>query len=330
VCAAGITVIGYGIGSTRAFDYDGAVTVANFIRTSSFADVFTRQSTYNNHLGFSVIEHGVWRITGSDAEWLLRAVPILAAAGCVGLLVAWTARRFATLTALLTGLLLAVNPVFVSTAREVRGYSLLTLCALGSTMLLAHLERNPSRAVAVGYVATTAFGLAVHLYMIPVIVLQIVWLSTRNEIDRAWRIRWGAVTLIGGACYLGMLPALRDANRTKHGVDWSAPIHVAYDLLGSQPIAVALSTIGLTLLLLRRPRSRATVPLATTAAVILAVVWLIAPTELYPRFFVWATPAIALGTALGLQRLPLGPILATVTATAALTVSLPGGATPVA
>ena len=82
------TAAAYLIGSGRALDYDGSVTVANFVRTPSLLDPFRRQVVFNNHPAFSFIEHIVYSVTGSTNGWVLRLVPIGAAAACVGLLVA--------------------------------------------------------------------------------------------------------------------------------------------------------------------------------------------------------------------------------------------------
>ena len=100
---------GYLPGSSRAFDYDGSVTVANFVFTPSLLDPFRRDVVLNNHPFFSFLEHLVYTASGSRSEVLMRMLPITAGAATVGLIVGWTAARFRPTVGLAAGAIRMVN-----------------------------------------------------------------------------------------------------------------------------------------------------------------------------------------------------------------------------
>ena len=142
IAVGSLTAGVYLIGSGRAFDYDSAATVETFIRTGSLTDPFRRQVAFNNHPFFSFLEHVIYTLTGSASEWAMRPLPILFAAATVGLLVGTLAARRSLWIGLAAGVLLALNPLFIAETRAVRGYSLLCLCAVASSLLLDRLERT--------------------------------------------------------------------------------------------------------------------------------------------------------------------------------------------
>ena len=304
-------------GITRAFDYDDAITAKYFVFTRSMLDPLRRQIANNNHVGFSFLEHLVFSITHSTSEWVMRLAPMLAAAACIGIVVAAVARRSGLVVAVLAGGLLATNPLFLTAARTVRGYSLMTLCAVASTLLLLDLERRSSRQRGAAYIALIAVGLTAQLYMLVVVVGHIVLLGARRAITPQWRARWLAGTLIGGVAYLGVARAMADANQTRVFRP-QFPLELSRELLGGQPVAVALTALGVAVALWPLRHRRETIALAGFFTIIVAALWLFAPQHLYARFFVWATPAVAVAAAHGLYRLRYGAALAVSAATLAL------------
>lgn len=214
LCALATTAV-YLIGSSRSFDYDGSVTVARFIRTPSLFAPFTRQVVFNNQVAFSFLEHLVYLATGRASETMMRLLPIVCAAATVGLLVAVLARFAPLLVAVAGGVLLATNPLFVGAAREVRGYSLVCLCALASTSLLFSLLRQPTRSKSTLYVAFVAVGLATHFYMVLVIATHLVILARRRRLTLEWRQRLLAGTILGVCAYLGVLSAMAQTARAR-------------------------------------------------------------------------------------------------------------------
>ena len=323
LCALGTAAV-YLVGSSRSFDYDGSVTVAHFIRTPSLFAPFTRQVVFNNHVAFSFLEHLVYLATGSASETTMRLLPIACAAATVGLLVAILARTTPLLVAIAAGVLLATNPLFVETAREVRGYSLVCLCALASTSLLFSLLRQPARSRSALYVCVVALGLATHLYMIFVLATHVVILHRRHQLTPEWRQRLMAGTLLGTSAYLGVLNAMAQAASTRaRTVHLSFPIDLTKALLGNVAPAMMIVAAGV-IVALWLVRARPETPaLAALFLVAFVALWLlVAPFDLYPRFFVWVCPAVAAAAALGLAKLRPAALVAAGVMVAAVTMGL--------
>ncbi len=308
-----------GIG--RAFAYDDAITVKWFVLTPSLLDAVRRQIDYNNHVAFSVLEHVVYSLTGSASEPVMRLLPLVAAVACIGILVAAVARRLGVAVGVLSGVLLATNPLFFDAAREVRGYSLMTLCATASTVLLLDLDARPTRARSIGYVAIVALGLATHLYMVLVVIGHVAYIGTRGQLGVQWRTRWLAALLVGGFAYLGVMGTM--IATPQHRVfQPQFPISLLRSLLGGQLVAVLITAtgVGVTLWLLRHRQELRVLAVIATGLVI--VIWLIAPQNLYPRFFTWLTPGVAVAAAYGLHRIRYSLYLAVAAAVLALSPNL--------
>jgi len=302
--AAGCAVaVAYLPGSDRAFGYDESVTIANFVRTPSLFDPFHRQVVYNNHVAFSFLEHLIYTITGSASERTMRFLPILCGAACVALVVAVLAARTTTWVALTAGALLATNPLFVDVTHEARGYSLLCLCGVASTVTLLSLQRSDSFWRELIYVGLLALGLATHLYMVFVISGQIVFVIARREMNTRWMIRWLAAAIIGGSAYVEVVSTMRSANRGSV-FQPAFPRDLVGELLGHAAPTLIITGVGVGLTLWSLRRQRETRALALFFVAVVLGLWLgLAPRDLYPRFFVWVVPAVVLAAAAGLYRL---------------------------
>jgi len=314
----------YMVGASRSFDYDESVTVANFVRTPSLFAPFTRQAVFNNHVAFSALEHVVYLVTGSASEATMRALPIVCAAATVGLLVAWLARHAPLTVAVGAGALLAANPLFVGTGRDVRGYSLVCLCALASTWLLCSMLRSSTRWRSVLYIGFVALGLATNVYMAFVVVIHLVILARRHELSAAWRQRVLGGTILGASAYLGVLTQMADAARSQpRSLRPTFPLDLARALLGTSWPAVVLVAAGTAVTVWGLRTRRETAALMAASAGVLGVVWLvIAPHDLYPRLFVWACPAAAAAAALGLRRVRPVALAAAALGVAAITMGV--------
>lgn len=296
----------YLIGSGRAFDYDSGVTVDAFIRTPSLADPFRRQISFNNHPLFSFLEHLVYTITGSASEWAMRPLPILFAGATVGILVGVVAARRSVWVALAAGAFLALNPLFIAEAREVRGYSLLCLCALGSSLLLERLDRTGRGRLV--YILVIAIGTATHLYMLVVVIGHIAWIASRRHLSRLWGFTWTEGVLLGSFVYLGLLRAmLKPSARVFHP---GFPYSLSRALLGHNPVLVAVELAGVAAAFWAWRHRRETWFVAAAVSAIITAAWLIGPEYLFPRFFVWMVPGVAAVAALGLARARLLPLAA--------------------
>jgi hypothetical protein len=302
---AGVVVAAtYWIGSSRAFGYDAAVTIANFVRTPSLLDPFRKQVVYNNHVALSFLEHLVYSATGSDSEQVMRVLPIAFAASCVGVLVAVVAARTTRWIAAVAGALLAANPMFVLNAREPRGYSLFCLCAVASTAVLLRLEHRTSPPLGAAYVGLVALGVATHLYMVLVLAGHIVFIAAKGRASLRWSALWLAGALAGSIAYAGLFAQMRSTDR---GTRFLAgfPRELFASLTGQAALAVVVVSVGLAIGLWRIRSEKTTRALAALYLAVFAIFWLVlAPFDLYPRFFIWALPAVALGAASGLARIP--------------------------
>jgi hypothetical protein len=302
VLAACVVVLVYLRGAGRAFSYDASVTVANFVRTPSLLDPFRRQVVYNNHVAFSFLEHVVYTVSGSASERTMRVLPIVCAACCVGIIVGFIAARTGMWAGVIAGALLATNPMFAAMATDVRGYSLLCLCGVVSTVALLKVESSESTLLDAVYVGFLALGLATHLYMLFVIAGHIVFVVSRRETNTMWAIRWMAALVLGGGAYLGIASSLR-STAPGGGFHAEFPRDLAVEFLGHEALAVVVAGLGLgiTLWSIRQRREFKALGLFFTA--VLVGLWVVVTPPLFPRYFVWAMPAIAVAAALGLHRL---------------------------
>lgn len=293
----------YLMGADRALGYDAAVTVRNFVLTPSPFDAFRRQVVFNNHPFFSFVEHVTVDLTGSADEVTLRVAPALFAGAVVGLVVWAIARRRSLRAGIVAGAVLAANPTFVGAAREVRGYTLLVLCAVASTLLLFSARRRRGLA----YTAIAAVGMATHLYMAFVLAGHAVLLWRREPLG-AWRPRWMAALLAGLVANLPLLTSGAVGGRGRlFRPDFPADVAVA---LGGGTVASLL--LLLPVLALGACADRTSVRrVGGFVAVVLVALWLAGPADLYPRFFIWLIPAVAWMVAGGIERAPrVGTLLA--------------------
>ena len=294
----------YAIGAGRAFNLDAAATVANFVATPSLLDSFTEQLVYNNHVLFSFADHLVYSATGSSDEALLRALPIIAAGLALAVLSTELARRFGWPAAVGAAGLVAVNPLMVENAREVRGYSMLVLATIVSTALLARLRADePHRGADPGYVLALAAGIATHLYGLLVVLLHIAAVGVDRRSLRAWAPRWTAAVVLGLAPLALVLPdmlASDDGGRWEFRPDF--PVDVFRELSGGGVAigAVSAALVALGWWVLRGSRSLTRVGLAAAALVLAAS--LLSTAE--PRFFIWLVPAAGYLAAAAISRWP--------------------------
>jgi hypothetical protein len=303
---AAATAAFYAVGSSRAFSWDASNTVANFVATPSLLDPFSRQASFNNHVLFSALDHLVYTATGSQDERLLRALPIAVAAGVVGLLCWALTRRLGILAGVAAGAVVAANPLSIHDFREVRGYSLLVLCALVSTVLLWRLLQEPASPgrLVVAYCIVVALGVATHLLMLGVLFVHVAVVASGWAPLRRWLPRW----LAGAALGLGLAAVpigkalMHHHHRTPHP---RFPLQLTYDLLGGVPVALValLPVVALGLWLLRRraPVQRALL----AAALVIAGAWALSPEFLPSRYFLWLLPGVAVVAAVAVARWPL-------------------------
>lgn len=115
----------------------------------------------------------VWRSFGDDAS-TLRLLSVVFAVATVPVVATMADRTLGRPTAVIAGFLVALHPMVVTYAQELRGYTLAMLAA--SVSMLAFLERveRPRRAASFVWVAASAIGVYAHFFVGLVLVAQLV------------------------------------------------------------------------------------------------------------------------------------------------------------
>lgn len=307
-----VTFAVYMLGSGRNYDYDSSETVGTFVATRSLLDPFRRQDVFNNHPLLSFVDHLVYS-AGLHGPTALRVLPVLFAAGAVALVAGWATRCWGALAGTCAGAMLAANPLFAFSSRGVRGYSLVTLSAVASTLLLVCLLRREGRPASAGYVIAAAAGVATHLYALLPLAAQAAALLVRGAFDRRWGGRLGAAIGLGGLAYVGIgARMVESAQREGEQFRPRFPLTLARTLLGGTAVAVVACAVLLVLGSAALRRREAVAAAVTIAAGIAATWLLLRPADLYPRFFVWLVPALAFSAAAAVARWPAAAAVACV------------------
>lgn len=295
-----ITFVAYLPGIGRSLDFDSAQTVGMFVKDGPPWSAFRLQAVLNNHPFFSFLEQLVRVVTGRTDAATMRVLPILFGAAAVGVLTWFAARRYGLAAGLVAGALLAANPTFASLSRAVRGYSLLVLCAVVATVVVAGDRRGRGWA----YPVVAGVGLATHLYMAPVIAAHVGVVVARRRLDSAWRARFVGAGVLGALAYAGMAGAMVEAI-TAHDRIFQAdfPWRVAGMATGGGWASVAAAPLvlaGAFLLLRRSPGGRGA---AAALAAVLLFLWAVSQSSaLTERFFVWLVPGAAYLAAVAVGR----------------------------
>lgn len=299
--AAVATFGGYMVGSGRAFGYDAAVTMANFVEgPPSWA--LTRQIVYNNHPLFSLVEGGVADVVGTS-EVSMRVLPALCAAISVGLLVWRLGARWGWLPGLSAGAVLAVHPILVPLARDPRGYSLAVLAIVVMGIAAFDVDRPGFFAVA------GVIGVGTQLYVLIVVAAVGVWLFADGNLVRRWRLALLVAGVGGLSVYLGMLASMGRGGRIFRP---DYPFEAGRAFLGGSLITqLALGSLVLIAVLSIESDRRLVAVMGVLAAGFL-VPWLIAPQDLYPRFIYWAVPALAAAIGIAVRAVPRSAVLVAV------------------
>lgn len=324
------------IGSGRVFGYDSAVTFANFIATPNLLDAFaihSQQPTIplaqiagNDHVLVSLVSHVIYSLTGTRSEVVYRLLPALAAGATVGVAAAVLIARFGMAAGVSAALYVATNPMFVENSRDLRGYSLATLCGLFATVLFFG---RWTRWRLVLYGVLLGLAIAAHIFAGLVLVAHVLWVVARRS--------WGDLATLAPAWALAAIIALA-ANGyilwidvTQHGFlprqfTDGFPSDLLFYLLGARSllaIGLWLSTAGLGLWALRRERL-----MWVAAALVVAtagVLWLVVePYYLYPRFFIFVIPGVAYLIAGAVKRWKVLAPVVMLGAVAAAVSSAPG------
>ncbi len=126
----------------------------------------------------------------------------------VALLGWWCANRFGLFPAAAAAAVVASNPPYADLSREVRGYSLLALCAVAATIAFERLVATPTRRAGTIYVLSLAIGIGTHLYGVLLIPLNAAVILARRELTGAWLARWTMAATVGVLPYVRLAGAM--------------------------------------------------------------------------------------------------------------------------
>jgi hypothetical protein len=326
VLLGALTFVAYLPGLGRSLDFDSAETVGLFIRSGPPWLAFREQEVFNNHPMFSFLEQLVRVVTGGAGAATMRLLPIACGAAAVGVLTWFAVRRHGLPAGLVAGVVMACNPTFAELSRAVRGYSLLTLCAVVATVVVAEDRATRSRPLDAVYILAAGIGLATHLYMVPVIAAHVGAVVARKRLDERWRLRFAGALLVGACAYAGMAAAMVHA-AGEHARVFQAdlPWRVATMATGggwASLLLAPLVVVGASAVLRGSKAARGA---AVGLVVVLVGLWAVMQSSaLDQRFFVWLVPGVAYLVAVAVGRLRVGYVVAAASVVVALTVLAPG------
>ena len=303
-CLVGIcALLAYLPGLGRPFGWDESVTIRNFVATPSLLDPLRRQVEYNNHPLLSLIDHLLYSSTGSTSEVLMRLAPLLAVVVAVGLFTTECTAWLGLVPGVTGGVLFAANPLVAEAARTSRGYGLVVLFTVVSSIQLIRLVRSEEQARwrSAVYVVAVALGVAAHLYMVLVVGAHVGYVVASRVPLRAWVARWAIGLASGGLWYIGLASTML-ASPQRGSARPELLGDVTLGLLGGGVVALAIVPPLLSGLIgLRRDRAALAV-IGVVGAIVTLDALVLHPSYLFARFFVWAVPGVALVAALGVAH----------------------------
>jgi 4-amino-4-deoxy-L-arabinose transferase-like glycosyltransferase len=300
----------------RSFNYDEGFTYAFFINGGSPRQALTTQIVFNNHPMFSFTQTLGWRV-GLVGETAQRLGPVLCGAATVGLLTWFVARRGGVLAGLASGLFLLLNPIFMNEFRNLRGYSLATLCVFVAALAIERSWHDPRRRWMWLQAVVMVVAVTTHSYSALTLLVLAAAALVLGRVGRRHIITW---VLAAAAALAIAAPVLDDARRNAESrgnayLPWFGEF-TARSLFGYEwlPVTVVgvLTAVGVVSLAQRSTRHAAATGVAITifAGTILILWQVIQPRDLYPRFFISVLPFLAATAGVGVRA-----VLDTVTET---------------
>lgn len=308
----------------RSFDFDESVAVWTTIRRGSATVPFTETAVFNTHPIFSSWQ-SVWWDLGGMGEARQRIFPVLYGALAVALLAGWVARRLGPRAGIAAGLVLGLNPMFVSQARAVRGYSLAILgIVLAVVCVLEYVRHDDRRSRSAGWLLAGHalwIVLAVGTHAVSVVVLGSIGLAALLLLARvdgrlvlSWVVAGAGVALVYGWTISELLNTA-DSRGSRYLE--SLGEQTFEEVLGRDPITIAihggLVVVAVLAFAMADPTGRAR---SFPASVLIAglviaqffLLWqVVQPYDLYPRFFLGAVPLVAIAVAFAVRH--HGPML---------------------
>jgi uncharacterized membrane protein len=204
-----------------------------------------------------------WVVFG-HSEAALRSLSVLAAVGALAVVILVTRELFGQRVALLCGLLLAIDPLYVQFAQDVRGYSLCLLLVSASSLLFVRgIQRPTSRPLLTwaAYALITALAAYTNFWAALVPLAHAASLAFLPRARIPWRrLVPAAIALVALLVPLALLIQATDSA----GVNWAAGSsagrlitrirdHVPHAVLDLAVLVVVVVVLGIVLALRRRP-----------------------------------------------------------------------------
>ena len=187
---------------------------------SELGDTQTNQALY-------FIALKIWAGIGGEGEFWLRSFSALSAAAAIPAIALLGRSLFSARVGAIAGLLLALNPVFLTYAQEARGYSLLLLLVTLSSYAFVRLVTRPTTGIAVAFVALSALAAYTHFFAILVTVAQFCSLLMLRRTS----VRWTLLAQSSVALGILLLPIVAVSLRPNGNLDWVAEPSIG-DLTG--------------------------------------------------------------------------------------------------
>jgi mannosyltransferase len=301
--------------------YDEGISA--FQLTRSYPEIL-RAAALDSHPPFYYWSLKAWGNLFSASETGLRSLSAVSGIAAVALTFAIAQRLFGTLTATIAGVLLAVAPLAVYYAQEVRMYALVTaLCLLAAwayTRRTYWLYSLATIAALYTQYLAIAFVIALNVH-------ALVWLRSRGRTET---LKWLVANAIAAAAFLPWLPTFLDQQthtlntRPRTAEELLTQTLAAYggglargDILlitGSLLAAIALLSIAF-----GKDWEPKTLALLLWLVPLGLVVALGLRSGLFElRYLVLSLPGLMLLTALGIQRLARHPVASFSIATLAI------------
>jgi hypothetical protein len=307
--AIGMFVLG-SIRIGRSFGYDEGYTYHFFINGGSVRRALTTQIVFNNHPTFSAVQALAWRL-GLVGETAQRLGPVVCAALTVGLVVWRTTQRCGVHGGLAAGVVLALNPMYLDQARQLRGYALATLGVVVVSLAVERSCADHRRRWLIVQGIAMVVAVTTHAYSaVPVLMIAAATLGA-GRLRRAHIATWLLAATVAFVMQIPLLDETRVSTRSRGTLfrpDF--PVELGRALLGVEWFAVcvvgALTILGAWAVARGPDRRAAAVGAAVVPLVIaVALVWAVGqPRDLYPRFFVSVIPLIAYVAGHGVAVLP--------------------------
>jgi mannosyltransferase len=258
----------------------------------------------------------VWARLFGYGEAGLRSLSAVAGVATIPVVYGAAAKLISRRAAAIAAALTACSPLLIWYSQEARSYALLVALSALSLLALGHALERPTPRSLIWWAIACAAALATHYYAVLVVVPEAIWLLAAHWYRRSVQLAVGAVAL----CGLALIPLAISQNGTGNS-NWIAPIPlrlrlgqvIPQFLIGFQaparavlePLAAAIATIGLVLLVLRSDATARRRALALSALVVAGLAMNLAliaagVDDLITRNLIALWPAAAMLVAAGL------------------------------